>query len=119
MGWLTNVAEFEYSLSLSEADALSKFRSAMVSLENDRWNLTDETSSSIRGTCTTKLCRFVDDVTVTVSSLDSGFGCKVLTRSASRVGKGDMFKNKKNLIQLEKAANIDSSAILDKKILKE
>eukprot|EP00640_Fibrocapsa_japonica_P005957 CAMPEP_0113936016 /NCGR_PEP_ID=MMETSP1339-20121228/3025_1 /TAXON_ID=94617 /ORGANISM="Fibrocapsa japonica" /LENGTH=112 /DNA_ID=CAMNT_0000938343 /DNA_START=87 /DNA_END=425 /DNA_ORIENTATION=+ /assembly_acc=CAM_ASM_000762 len=48
-----------------------------------------------KGTHTTKLCKYVDDVTLTIKD------GSVSGHSASRVGKEDFGQNKKNLKQLQ------------------
>jgi uncharacterized protein (DUF1499 family) len=117
MGWFTNVAEFEYTASCSPADAYAAYKRAWEVLANRRWKLTksDDTAHSLEGTCTTRIFRFVDDVRVRVEP--HAQGCKIHARSASRVGKGDMFKNKKNLEELEKEAALPN--VVDKTVLRQ
>lgn len=58
--------------------------------------------SVVRGTATTRLFRFVDDVTVRVEA-NGDAGAIVFIRSASRVGRGDFGQNARNIRALQDA----------------
>jgi uncharacterized protein (DUF1499 family) len=62
-----------------------------------RWSLVrhDEAAGEIRAESTTRVMRFVDDVTVRIQPQDRG--TIVNARSASRVGRGDFGQNARNL----------------------
>lgn len=70
-----------------------------------RWHVEKQAISDggavIWATRTTRLFRFVDDVYLLVTQSDSG--SIVEARSASRVGKGDLGQNRRNLQELWKA----------------
>ena len=62
-----------------------------------RWGVIsyDEKKGEIRVEATTRMLRFVDDVTIRVES--NGEGATVNVRSASRVGKSDFGQNARNI----------------------
>ena len=66
-----------------------------------RWEIQDSSGPVIWATRTTRLLRFKDDVLVLVES--RGDASLVLARSASRVGKGDLGQNRRNLQELWRA----------------
>ena len=61
------------------------------------WDVTDEDRATglIQAIATTRLMRFKDDVTITITH--QGAGAKVSVRSHSRVGKGDLGANAKRI----------------------
>lgn len=61
----------------------------------------DEHSVRMKLTRTTTFMRFVDDVEVEIDA--DGDGVVITARSQSRVGKGDLGQNPRNLIELTKA----------------
>ena len=62
-----------------------------------RWSVVsyDDRTGEIRAEATTRMLRFVDDVTIRVEG--HGDGARVHVRSASRVGKGDFGQNARNI----------------------
>jgi uncharacterized protein (DUF1499 family) len=62
-----------------------------------RWSVVsyDDRTGEIRAEATTRMLRFVDDVTIHVER--NGDGARVHVRSASRVGKGDFGQNARNI----------------------
>jgi len=62
-----------------------------------RWGVVsyDERNGEIRVEATTRVLRFVDDITIHVEPNDEG--ARVHVRSASRVGKGDFGQNARNI----------------------
>ena len=70
-----------------------------------RWHVEDqnvsESGAVIWATRTTRVFRFVDDVYLVVTASDGG--SMVEARSDSRVGKGDLGQNRRNLHELRKA----------------
>ena len=79
-------------------DALPRVAAAVASLP--RWQLesVEPGSGTLRATRRTRLFRFVDDVTVRLESTPDGV--RVHARSASRLGKGDLGQNRRNLLEL-------------------
>ena len=75
------------------------------------WEVTqeDRTSGVIQAVATTPLMKFKDDVTITMSA--DGAQTKVVVRSHSRVGKGDLGTNAKRirLFQAELAKKLTAS----------
>jgi uncharacterized protein (DUF1499 family) len=57
-------------------------------------------SASLKLTRTSPIMRFVDDVTVTINVNPDGDGVIVGGKSQSRIGKGDLGQNPRNLIEL-------------------
>lgn len=66
-----------------------------------RWSVAGATDSVVWATRTTRLFRFVDDVLLLLEPL--GDSTRVHGRSGSRVGKGDMGQNRRNLAELRDA----------------
>jgi uncharacterized protein (DUF1499 family) len=66
-----------------------------------RWQLesADLTTCVIKTTRRTRLFRYIDDVTIRVESLSDG-RTRIHARSKSRVGKGDLGQNRRNLLEL-------------------
>ena len=72
---------------------------------NQEWGIVSvdergETPLHVHLTRTTLLFRFVDDVEVTITELPGDQGVTVQAESRSRVGKGDLGQNPRNLAQL-------------------
>eukprot|EP00002_Diphylleia_rotans_P021871 TRINITY_DN4266_c0_g1_i1.p2 TRINITY_DN4266_c0_g1~~TRINITY_DN4266_c0_g1_i1.p2 ORF type:complete len:117 (-),score=26.30 TRINITY_DN4266_c0_g1_i1:224-574(-) len=106
MGWLTNVFEADYVYEKADArDVYDRIVKAIAQLAPE-YDFVDKDDAGLKltATCTTFFCRFVDDIKIEISQQDGGVLMK--TRSASRVGKGDMFKNKKNILKIVRTANI-------------
>ena len=59
-------------------------------------------STSLKLTRTSPIMRLVDDVTITINGNPAGDGVIVDAKSQSRVGKGDLGQNPRNLIELTK-----------------
>ena len=66
-----------------------------------RWRLTARRGEVISATRTTRLFRFVDDIVVLIEPVEDG--TLVRARSASRVGRGDLGQNRRNLAELWRA----------------
>lgn len=81
------------------------FRAAEKTAEGlDRWRIVaaDPVRGDIRAECQTRLFGFVDDLEVEIR--DTGEGrTAVNVRSASRVGKGDLGQNARNVARLLEA----------------
>jgi uncharacterized protein (DUF1499 family) len=85
------------TLGLPAASVWQSVLDAIRSLPRWRIESQDESSGIIRATRRTRLFRFVDDVTIRVETLADG--ARVHARSQSRVGKGDLGQNRRNLLE--------------------
>jgi uncharacterized protein (DUF1499 family) len=85
-------------LALPPAGALAKVEAAVRTLP--RWAVvsTDVANGTVHATRTTRLWRFVDDITLRLEPTPTG--TRLHARSQSRVGKGDLGQNRRNLRQL-------------------
>jgi uncharacterized protein (DUF1499 family) len=63
-----------------------------------RWQVESEGPGELKLTRRTRLFRFVDDITVTIKS--AGPGAMIHAASKSRVGKGDLGQNRRNILEL-------------------
>lgn len=79
----------------------SVIRGAIDSLP--RWKIERESDGLIEAVRSTRLFKFEDDVMVKISG--SGEESKVVFESASRVGKGDLGQNRRNLRELLEAVD--------------
>ncbi len=68
-----------------------------------RWTLESSTNGELNATRQTGLLRFTDDVTVHI--VERASGSEAHFDSASRVGKGDLGQNPRNLKELLEAIN--------------
>lgn len=77
-------------------DVLDRVRAAFEG-GGSRWQtrVVDSQERRLEGTVTTKVFGFVDDVTVWLEEADEGY--RVMARSKSRIGKGDLGQNARNL----------------------
>ena len=73
-----------------------------------RWAVVAVEGRTIRASRRTRLCGFVDDVTLRLDETPTG--SFVHARSHSRVGKGDLGQNRRNLRQLFAAVRRDINA---------
>ena len=75
-------------------------------VESDsRWSIvsvspTDELPVRLKLTRTTPIMRFVDDIEVTIDGRPESGGVIIHATSKSRIGKGDLGQNPRNLIEL-------------------
>lgn len=71
-----------------------------------RWKVeaADPKAGTIHATRTTRLWRFVDDVHLSFEPI--GDGCRITGRGQSRIGKGDLGQNARNLRELAEALRI-------------
>lgn len=84
-------------LSLSPSDAAERVRAIVGPLP--RWRVeAEEIAGQLRLTRRTRVCGFVDDVTLRF--LPAGPGCLIHAESRSRVGKGDLGQNRRNILEL-------------------
>lgn len=63
-----------------------------------RWRIVDENDAVVWATHTTRIFRFVDDVYLLMTPV--GDSVRLEARSASRLGKGDLGQNRRNLTEL-------------------
>lgn len=68
-----------------------------------RWTLESSANGELHATRSTRLFRFTDDVTVSV--VERAGGSEAYFESASRIGKGDLGQNPRNLEELLKATD--------------
>ncbi|CAA9486148.1 MAG: hypothetical protein AVDCRST_MAG12-1816 [uncultured Rubrobacteraceae bacterium] len=68
-----------------------------------RWSLEAAEGNEVRAVRKTRLFRFADDVTARVSPDPDG--ARLELTSASRVGKGDLGQNPRNLVELLRAVD--------------
>jgi len=73
-----------------------------------RWRLEASEGSEVRAVRTTRLLRFKDDVAARVSPAPDG--ARLELQSASRVGKGDLGQNPRNLKELLEAVDREVGA---------
>ena len=85
---------------------LSAVRRAVERLP--RWTLGDSVGEEVRAVRTTRLLRFRDDVTAKVSP--SPEGTRLELTSASRVGRGDLGQNPRNIRELIRAIDRETEA---------
>ncbi|MGE3670963.1 MAG: DUF1499 domain-containing protein [Polyangiaceae bacterium] len=73
---------------------------AIRSLPN--WKVESQSDNELHAIRTTRLFRFKDDIWLRVSKTDDGW-TEVWIRSKSRVGKGDLGQNARNIRELQAA----------------
>jgi uncharacterized protein (DUF1499 family) len=80
------------------AEGLARIEAGIRKLP--RWEIVsvDPASLTVKATRSTRLWRFVDDLTLRLEPTSGG--SRVHARSQSRVGKGDFGQNRRNLLQL-------------------
>lgn len=82
------------------AETLEIVRKAIATMS--RWHIVESSPEGIlKLTRRTGIMRFVDDVVVTLHS--AGAATIVHARSNSRIGKGDLGQNRRNILELWKA----------------
>lgn len=65
------------------------------------WKIDAVEGQTIRARRRTKVLQFVDDVIIRVDATE--YGCRVHARSQSRLGKGDLGQNRRNVRELFRA----------------
>lgn len=103
----TNVSDPKLApptLPVPRHQAVTHIQAAIQKLP--RWHIVsvDEANSLIKATRTTRLFRFIDDVVIRLEDAPNG-ATRLHIRSQSRVGKGDLGQNRRNIIELLKAAS--------------
>jgi uncharacterized protein (DUF1499 family) len=88
-------------LSLSRADALARVEAVIRRLPRWQVERVDREAGTLTATRRTWLWRFVDDIEVRCEAIPSG--TRIHARSKSRVGKGDLGQNRRNLLKLFRA----------------
>src|SRR5437879_2640946 len=88
-------------LPLAPAEALARVEATVRGLA--RWHVeaVDPAGGVVRATRRSRLWRFVDDVVVRLEATPGG--TRVHARSQSRLGKGDLGQNRRNLLELFRA----------------
>lgn len=97
-----NSARARRAYSASPQELMAAVERAIEGLP--RWSLLDSDDEKLSAVRRTRLFRFKDDVTVRVTTL--GDGSEAYIESASRVGKGDLGQNRRNLKELLEAVNL-------------
>ncbi len=88
-------------LPLPALDVLARLRAVIDRLTRWRVESVDTAAGVLRATRRTRLWRFIDDVTICLEPIAAG--TRVHARSQSRVGKGDLGQNRRNLHELFQA----------------
>lgn len=96
-----NSARTHRAYSVSPEELTASIGNAVENLP--RWTLEGSAAGEVRATRKTGLFKFTDDITVGV--VEQASGSEAHFESASRVGKGDLGQNPRNLEQLLEAIN--------------
>lgn len=91
-------------LPLPLAAASDRVAGALAAIRG--WRVVGRGDGVIQATRTTRLLRFVDDVSILLEP--TAGGTAVSARSGSRVGRGDLGQNRRNLAELWKALGLGS-----------
>lgn len=94
-----NSARTTRTYPLTPANLLDIARRAVERLP--RWSVSSRDANAIKAVRATRLIRFKDDVTVRVEPHAEGAGAEF--HSASRIGKGDLGQNPRNIRELLEA----------------
>jgi uncharacterized protein (DUF1499 family) len=78
--------------------ALGQVEETLRRLPHWQVQAVDVHAGTIHATHRTRVFRFVDDVTIRLEATESG--TRIRARSQSRIGKGDLGQNRRNLIEL-------------------
>jgi uncharacterized protein (DUF1499 family) len=68
------------------------------------WRVVGQAAGVVQATRTTRLFRFVDDISILLEPASGGTA--VSARSGSRVGRGDFGQNRRNLAELWQALGL-------------
>jgi uncharacterized protein (DUF1499 family) len=68
------------------------------------WRLVGRREGVVQATRTTRLFRFVDDISILLEP--AGGGTALSARSGSRIGRGDLGQNRRNLAELWRALGV-------------
>jgi uncharacterized protein (DUF1499 family) len=85
-------------LSAPLPEAIAQIEKVIASLSRWRIEHIDAPNGIIKATRRTALWGFIDDVTIRLEAVSGG--TRVHARSKSRLGKGDLGQNRRNLLQL-------------------
>src|SRR5438552_9540245 len=91
------LAPVDVSLPLSAA--MAEVETAIRGLRRWQVESADVAAGLIKATRRTRLFHYIDDVTIRVESISDG-RTRIHARSKSRVGKGDLGQNRRNLLEL-------------------
>jgi len=86
-------------MSMSLAEAVRRIETVIGSLPRWQVESVDVSAGIVKATRRTRLFRFIDDITIRLE-LVSPSTTRVHARSQSRVGKGDLGQNRRNLLEL-------------------
>lgn len=85
-------------LSMSPTEAFAHVEATIRHLSRWQVEQVEPDTATIRATRRSRLFRFVDDVTIRIEPV--GDKSRIHARSQSRLGKGDLGQNRRNLIEL-------------------
>jgi len=89
-----DLAPLDIAVSVeSAAPAVARIIAAMP-----RWHVESCDAQSIKATRTTRFLNFVDDVVIRFEGIAGG--TRIHARSQSRIGRGDLGQNRRNLLEL-------------------
>ncbi|VTS01963.1 Putative secreted protein OS=Rhodopirellula maiorica SM1 GN=RMSM_07393 PE=4 SV=1: DUF1499 [Tuwongella immobilis] len=93
---------------IAASDAIDRIRAIVQTLP--RWQVVESAAEAgtLRLTRRTRTLRFVDDITLRIVPTESGI--ELHARSQSRLGKGDLGQNRRNLLELFAALRRDLGA---------
>lgn len=96
-----NSARAEAVYECEPGEALEAAARAIERLPN--WSLADRNETGLRAVRTTSVLRFKDDVTVVTAAGAEPGRARLELESASRIGRGDLGQNPRNLRELLEA----------------
>lgn len=88
-----------FALPLPPAEAIDKVKATVGTMA--RWRVEGGDGESLHLTRRTRTIRFIDDVRLRF--IPTAGGCLIHADSRSRVGKGDLGQNRRNILELWKA----------------
>ena len=89
-------------LALPPAAAADRVAGAIAALRG--WRVVGRGDGVIQATRTTRLFRFVDDISILLEP--AAGGTAISARSGSRIGRGDLGQNRRNLAELWRALGL-------------
>ncbi|GAA5504895.1 DUF1499 domain-containing protein [Novipirellula caenicola] len=112
--WSRDFTENSAAVEADFADPVSTIDSRLQQwiADQSRWDIQSKTESDgtieYEITRTTPVFRFVDDIEIRLVLGDDGTNTRITATSQSRVGKGDLGQNPRNLSELLKALQMPS-----------
>lgn len=87
-----------FKLPVDQREALEKIPSVLAMIRGWKVESIDPESGVIRATRRTRGFRFIDDIVLSIEG--TRMGSRIHARSDSRVGKGDLGQNRRNILEL-------------------